>query len=138
MRDIMLIVHFISVALLVGTAFSTFILNQIFKREQENKIKLQSLILPLNYISKTGLTLLILSGGYLMTPFWPALGIMPLLIVKLVIAGILLGTVILVSIKAKQAKKYQTQNAFNKVKSLQNINLILGIATVFIAVFIFH
>ncbi len=139
MRDIMLIVHILSVAIFVGASFSFFILNKVTgKWHEEIKNKFNSALLSLNYLGKTGLTLLIISGGYLMTPYWSLLGEMPLLVTKLTLVFVLLIVLVLLSIKAKKAKKSQQSGDFQKVNILQQVNLIISIAVVIMAILVFH
>ncbi len=139
MRDIMLIVHILSVAIFVGSSFSFFMLNKVTgKWNEEIKNKFDSALLSLNYLGKTGLTLLIISGGYLMTPYWSLLGEKPLLVTKLAFVFVLLIVLVLLSIKAKKAKKSQQSGDFQKVNILQLVNLIISIAVVIVAILVFH
>ncbi len=138
MREPMLIIHLISVATFVGAALSSFILNKVAnKQESSTKLSIKSALLSLNYLGKTGLTLLIITGGYLMTPYWPALGQMPLLIAKLSVVVILLVVLVMLSIKAKKAKKEKTESAFIPLDKLNALNLFLGIAVIALAVLVF-
>ncbi|GAF01453.1 hypothetical protein [Saccharicrinis fermentans] len=110
MRNPMLIIHLLSVATFIGAALSAFVLSRVAdKLDQEGKIKVKTALLSLNYLGKTGLTLLVITGGYLMTPYWAALGSMPLLVTKLIIVVVLLVVLVLLSIQAKKAKKNPSQ-----------------------------
>ena len=134
----MLIIHLLSVATFVGAALSAFVLNKVANKfDPADKLKVNSALLSLNYLGKTGLTLLIITGGYLMTPYWSALGAMPLLLAKLVIVVILLIVLVLLSIKGKKAKKNPSESTFSAVSKLNNLNLLLGVIIIFLAVIIF-
>ncbi|WP_027473674.1 hypothetical protein [Saccharicrinis fermentans] len=138
MRNPMLIIHLLSVATFIGAALSAFVLSRVAdKLDQEGKIKVKTALLSLNYLGKTGLTLLVITGGYLMTPYWAALGSMPLLVTKLIIVVVLLVVLVLLSIQAKKAKKNPSPDAFVAVSKINTINLILGVAVVVLAVLIF-
>jgi uncharacterized membrane protein len=139
MRDIMLIVHLISVAAFIGAAISGLVMFRVSKKQnREIFLKINTSLLSLNYIGKAGLTLLIISGGYLMTPYWAVLGAMPLLLSKLSLVMLLLILLITTSIWAKKAKKIQTTEAFNKLNLIQNFNLLISIAVIILAVLVFH
>jgi heme/copper-type cytochrome/quinol oxidase subunit 2 len=139
MRDVMLIIHILSVAIFIGAAISGFILKRVSNKfDNELFVKFNSGLLSLNYLGKTGLTLLIITGGYLMTPYWSVLGTMPLLITKLTLVVLLLVLLVVISIRAKKAKKEQESQAFNKLVPLQNLNLAISIIVLILAVLVFH
>ncbi|MGQ1787543.1 MULTISPECIES: hypothetical protein [unclassified Saccharicrinis] len=138
MRNPMLIIHLLSVATFVGAALSAFVLSRVASKfDSEGKLKVNTALLSLNYLGKTGLTLLIITGGYLMTPYWAALGAMPLLVAKLAIVVILLVVLVLLSIKAKKAKKNPTEGSFAAVSKINTLNLILGVVVIVLAVLVF-
>ena len=138
MRELMLIIHIISVALFLGAAFSGYIINLVAKKkEDEGLLNIYTALLSLNYLGKTGLTLLIITGGYLMTPYWQALGAMPILIAKLALVIVLLILLVVISIKAKQARHNPSVTNFMKLKPFQNISLVVSIVVVILAVMVF-
>jgi len=138
MRNPMLIIHILSVVTFVGAALSAFVLNKVAnKLNTTEKINIKSALLSLNYLGKTGLTLLIITGGYLMTPYWSALGAMPLLAAKLTIVVVLLIVLVLLSIKSKKAKKDPSEHTFVAVSKLNLLNLVLGLVVVTLAVLVF-
>ncbi len=138
MRNPMLIIHLLSVATFVGAAFSAFVLSKVAnKLETSDKLKVNSVLLTLNYFGKTGLILLIITGGYLMTPYWSALGVMPLFTAKLAFVVLLLIVLVLLSIKAKKAKKEPSDSSFATVRKLNTLNLLLGVAVIVLAVLVF-
>jgi hypothetical protein len=65
-----------------------------------------------------GLGLLIVSGLYLITPYWKMLGSMPLLIAKLVLVVALTTLIGMITIRSKQAK---TGNAAEQMEKNGNI-----------------
>ncbi|TLX76084.1 hypothetical protein E9993_07690 [Labilibacter sediminis] len=139
MRDVMLIVHLLSIAMFVGAGFSAFVLNKAAKKLDSATIDgYNKISLTLNYLSKTGLTLLILSGGYLMTPYWAILGQMPLLLTKLILVVVVIILLVLLAIYAKKAKQTNDKKYFAKVNNLQFLNLLAGIVIIVLAVLVFH
>ena len=85
-----------------------------------------------------GLALLLISGFYLITPFWKTLGTMPTLIAKLVGVVIL---VILINTFAWYEKKAKQGNAavyFGKMEKLGPVALLVAIVIVVLATLTFH
>ena len=71
MREEMLVVHLVGLIMGVGTSFSFIFLGIAgSKLEKEERLKFALNTFPLARMGHIGLTLLIISGGYLMTPFW--------------------------------------------------------------------
>ncbi len=138
MRNPMLIIHLLSVVMFVGAALSAFVLSKVANKfDSQFKLAINRALLSLNYLGKTGLTLLVITGGYLMTPYWKALGVMPLLVTKLSVVVILIVVLVLLSIKAKKAKKQPGDSTFGAVNKLNAVNLFLGVATIILAVLVF-
>ncbi len=138
MRNPMLIIHLLSVVMFVGAALSAFVLSRVANKfDSQFKLAINRALLSLNYLGKTGLTLLFITGGYLMTPYWKALGDMPLLVSKLSLVVIMIAVLVLLSIKAKKAKKKPSEGSFAAVNKLNTVNLFLGVATIILAVLVF-
>ena len=78
MRDIMLIVHFIGLAMGLGTSIAFMIFGiASSKMEKEEGQKFIVNAFTLSKMGNIGIVLLIISGGYLITPYWPILTSMP-------------------------------------------------------------
>ncbi|SMO66907.1 hypothetical protein SAMN06265379_104258 [Saccharicrinis carchari] len=138
MRNPMLIVHLLSVVMFVGAALSAFVLSKTANKfEPQLKMAVNRALLTLNYLGKTGLTLLVITGGYLMTPYWAALGVMPLLITKLSVVGVLIVVLVILSIKAKKAKKQPSEGSYGAVNKLNTLSFALGLVTIILAVLVF-
>src|SRR5690554_7704027 len=74
MRDTMLILHFIGLAMGLGTAFAhAFLGFASSKLSKDEAIKLKSNTKILGRMGSIGLILLLVSGVYLILPFWNAL-----------------------------------------------------------------
>src|SRR6185436_1802645 len=106
MRDLMLLIHFIGLAMAVGTGFANLFLGvAASKLEPAERGKFMSNTMILTRMGHTGLGLLLLSGFYLITPFWKTLGEMPLLIVKLSLVGLQVILVSVLTIMVRKAKQ---------------------------------
>ena len=91
MREAMLFTHFPGLALGVGPGFANLFIvtaNKNIPREEMPKFMFR--LRALGYMGLTGITLLIISGGYLATPYWSVLSTMPLFIAKLSLVVVLL------------------------------------------------
>jgi hypothetical protein len=138
MRDVMLVLHFIGLAMALGTGFANFFLGIASSKlppEQAQKFSLHALALTM--MGHTGLGLLIVSGGYLMTPYWKSLGQMPLLTAKLVLVLVLIVLVSVLTAKGKKAKKGDVQQ-FAKIKPIGQMTLLTALVIVTLAVLVFH
>ncbi|MBR9977497.1 MAG: hypothetical protein KFH87_05365 [Bacteroidetes bacterium] len=139
MRDIMLIVHFIGLAMGLGTSFAHLFLGKAAARmdaADARKFRLQSF--ALNNMGHIGLALLIISGGYLMTPYWNMLPASPMLIAKLslvLVLGALLG---IISAKVRKARQGDADTHLRKIAPLGRIALVTTVVIIVLAVYVFH
>jgi len=135
----MLILHFIGLTMGLGTGFAHAFLGFIttkMKSDEAMQFRLHSLVL--SRMGHIGIALLLISGFYMITPYWKLLGSMPLLVVKLVLVGILIVLITLISIAGSKAKKGYAEEHLKKMELLGKFTLLIGIAIVVIAVYIFH
>ena len=140
MKDIMLIIHFVGLVMGVGTSFAfIFLVKAKLKMEKGDGQKFLLSTLPLGKMSQIGLFLLVLSGGYLMTPHWASLASSHLLMTKLALVVVLIGIVVALSSIAKKAKKGDnTEKQIKKIELLFKLALLTGLTIVTLAVFYFH
>jgi uncharacterized membrane protein len=134
----MLIVHFIGLAMGLGTSFAHMFLGFAAEKmtaEEAAKFRLHTLILA--RMGHIGITLLIVSGIYLILPFWNTLPENPLLITKLVLVVLLIILISLISIKTKKAKAGDPSQ-FKQVAPLGKMTLVTALVIVIVAVLIFH
>ena len=139
MRDVMLIIHFIGLAMGIGTSFAFMFLGIASSRMEEKegqKFRLNTF--ALSKMGHIGLALLFISGGYLMTPYWKTLTTSPLLITKLVLVLALAAFIGIISSAANKAKKSDAETHLKKIESLGKLALLTGLAIVVLAVYIFH
>lgn len=139
MREAMLIIHFLGLAMGLGASFSFMFLGIAgSKMEAEEGKKFTLNTFTLSRMGHIGLFMLILSGLYLMTPFWGSLMSLPMLMVKLFLVLFLTITVIILSVYSKRAKQGDTESNLKKIESLGKVSLLSGIAIVLLAVLIFR
>lgn len=135
----MLMIHFLGLAMGLGTSFAFMFLGiarSKMDKEEGKKFALNTFALAT--MGHIGLGLLIVSGFYLITPFWGSLASMPLLIAKLVLVLTLTISVSLASVYTRRAKKGDTHASLKKIASLGKVALLSGIAIVVLAVLIFR
>ncbi len=133
----MLILHFIGLAMGLGTSFAFFFLGRISsKMEPEEGKKFIMNAFSISMMGNIGLILLFISGGYLMTPYWSVLGSSPILITKLVLFLALGAFIGIISSKIKKAKKGDHAQ-LSKTPVLGRLALLTGIAIVICAVLYF-
>lgn len=139
MRDAMLILHFIGLAMGVGTSIGFMFLGMASAKMEKNEaLKFMLNSFALSKMGQIGLVLLVLSGGYLMTPYWKALPQMPLLITKLILVLVLGALIGIISSKARKAKSGDTEAELKKMAPFGRISLLVGLAIIILAVLIFH
>jgi len=138
MRDTALIIHFIGLAMGLGTSFANLFLGLAMAKMPPEEAKSFGIkAMALTKMGHIGITLLILSGLYLMSPYWRILSEMPLLIAKLTLVVFL---VILISIITSAGIKLRNGDASQMkiIKPLGRLTLITALAIVVIAVSVFH
>jgi hypothetical protein len=123
----------------MGAGFTNFFIGMANKNM--NKDEAPKFFLKLRvtgYMGLTGIVLLILSGGYLMTPYWSLLSTMPMLITKLILVGLLLIVILIMDRKWSGAVKNNGGPDLLAMPKLGRIALPLGLAIIILAVLIFH
>jgi hypothetical protein len=139
MKDAMLIVHFLGLAMGLGTSLGFMFLGfagSKMEKSEAQKFTLNSF--ALSKMGQTGLVLLVLSGLYLLNPFWQNLSQMPLLITKLVLVLVLGALIGIISSNAKKAKAGDTEKYLNRIKPLGMLSLLTVLTILILAVLIFH
>ena len=139
MRETMLIFHFVGLAMGLGTGFAhAFLGAATTKMSAEETIKFRLNSLVLGNMGRIGILLLLISGFYLITPYWKVLSSMPLLVVKLALVAILIVLITLINIAGKKALNGDAANQLKKMGTLGKLTLIVSLAIVIVAVNIFH
>lgn len=139
MKDTMLIVHFLGLILGMGAGVSNFFIgmsNRNMPKEERPKFFLRLRVS--GYLGLSGIILLILSGGYLMTPYWAALPSMPTLIAKLALVVVLLILILIMDQKWRGAVKNNGGPDLMALPKLGRFALPIGILIIILAVLTFH
>ena len=139
MREAMLIFHFLGMTMGLGASFAFFFLGFArakMEREESRKLAMNTSIL--SRMGHIGLSMLIISGFYLITPYWATLNARPLLIAKLILVGILTATVIVMSIYSRRARKGASASTLKRISVLGKVSLSSAILIVLLAVLTFR
>ncbi len=135
----MLIIHFLGIAMLLGTGFAYMFLEiPNSKRDKKDSLDFTIKLSPLSIMGYVGLTALIISGGYLILPYWPTIGNNPLLLTKLILVIMIVIITSIMKILTKKAKKENSETLMNVVGKLSRLPLMLGLFIIILAVYIFH
>ncbi len=139
MRELMLILHFLGLTMGLGTGFAHAFLGSITgKMSPEEALKFRMNSLVLSRMGHIGIGLLLISGFYLITPYWKVLSSFPLLMVKLSLVAVLIVLITLISIAARKAKQGDAERQLKKMELLGKLTLLVGISIVVVAVNTFH
>ena len=138
MREVMLFTHFLGMLLAIGPIaiilFSGIVTS---KMDKDQAIGFRHGLFRLVIIAHIGITLALVSGGYLMTPYWKQLGDMPLLIAKLIFYAVLLFTLSMISVSSRKARENQAAASIQKPLNWARISFIVGLAIIILATVIF-
>ncbi len=135
----MLIIHFVGLVMGLGTSFAHAFLGiatSKMSKDEATKFRMHSLVL--SRMGHIGISLLIISGLYLMTPYWSILPTSPLLILKLTLVALLVTLITLIGFSTKRAKKGDAETELRKMEQYGKMTLLVGLIIVVVAVFIFH
>ncbi|RYE16915.1 MAG: hypothetical protein EOP51_24910 [Sphingobacteriales bacterium] len=139
MRDVMLILHFVGLVMGLGTSFAHAFLDKLIsKMEPEAAVKFRLQVMLLSRMGYLGIVLLIISGIYLVIPYWSTISSNPLLIIKLSLVFILSILIILIGQGTRKAQQGNAAHHLKKIEPLGKLTLLIGITIVIIAVNIFH
>lgn len=138
MREVMLVFHFIGLAMGLGTSFGFMFLGMASaKMEPAEAMKFRLQSFALSRMGHVGLTLLVLSGLYLITPYWSKLSAMPFLIVKLVLVLTLGALIGMISSLGRKAQLGNAEENMKKLGPLGRVSLLTTLVIVILAVYIF-
>jgi uncharacterized membrane protein len=139
MRETMLIFHFLGLAMGIGVSFTHFFLGvSRAKIPAPDRKKDVIRALSLGIMGDIGITLLVVSGLFLMKPYWPTLLESGLLMTKLSLVIVLLILLTVIRINSSKAIKNQDGELPKIIGKLGKITLPLGIIIVILAVMQFH
>ncbi|RAV97805.1 hypothetical protein DQQ10_26910 [Pseudochryseolinea flava] len=135
----MLFFHFIGITMGLGTSFAhAFLGIAAAKMSTEEAAKFRMHTLVLGKMGHVGLALLLVSGFYLITPYWKSLADMPLLIVKLVLVLTLIILIVIITRASKKAQQGDAEGQLKKMAAVGKLTLIVALAIVGVAIAVFH
>lgn len=139
MREAMLILHFVGLVMGLGTSFAMLFLGMASaKMEPAKGREFMVNATVVSRMGQIGLVILLISGGYLMTPYWAALPEQPLLVVKLLLFLVLGGLIGILSSKARKARAGDAEAQLKAMAPLGRLAMLTGVAIVVLAVLVFH
>ena len=139
MKVTMLILHFLGLAMGLGTGFAhAFLGNAESKMDRTEAKKFRLQIKSLSTMGNIGTIMLIGSGIYLIIPYWPSITAFPLLILKLVLVAILEILVLLIGWENRRAYKDDAIENSKRLGFMGKLTLMISITIIIIAVNIFH
>jgi hypothetical protein len=123
----------------LGTSFAhAFLGIAAAKMSPEEVVKFRVHTLVLSKMGNVGIALLVISGLYLITPFWSVLTSMPLLMTKLALVIILIMLIIAINILVKKARNADAGIHLQKMGVVGRMTLVVALTIVVLAVFVFH
>jgi hypothetical protein len=139
MKETMFVFHLLGLILSMGAGLVSFFLKPAIKKlEPEERVKFVLKLRILGKMGVVGLTFLVLSGGYLMTPYWKVLSERPAIIAKLSLVLVLIVLTIIMDLKWKGALKNNGGPDLMALPKLGMIALPVGIMILILAVISFH
>jgi hypothetical protein len=134
MHDAMLILHFLGLVMGLGTGFAFIFLgvgNADLKGEDARTFRQRTSILT--RMGAIGLALLVVSGLFLMGPYWNVLPDLPLLIAKLVLVVVMIVLITLLTFAVGKGERWAARS-----EVLGKIMLLTSLSTLVLAVLVFH
>lgn len=123
----------------LGTSFANMFLGiASSKMEASEAKKFRLHTLALSKMGQIGLVLLVISGIFLMTPYWQLLPSSPLLIAKLLLVAALVTMVTIISMAGARAKAGDADAQFKKIQPIGKVTLLVGLLIVILAVSYFR
>lgn len=139
MRETMLILHFIGLSMGLGTSFAhAFLGAATAKMSPDEAVKFRVHSLVLANMGNVGIGLLVISGLYLITPYWSVLTSMPLLMAKLALVVVLIILITMINALVKKARSGDAEVHLKKMATIGKMTLIVALTIVILAVSVFH
>lgn len=139
MRETMLILHFIGLSMGLGTSFAhAFLGAATAKMSPDEAVKFRVHSLVLANMGNVGIGLLVISGLYLITPYWSVLTSMPLLMAKLALVVVLIILITMINALVKKTRSGDAEVYLKKMATIGKMTLIIALTIVILAVSVFH
>ncbi len=139
MRELILIIHILSLILSLGSMTTFIIIRKDISRVSgcESNFALITIRKFLN-IAYIGMFFMVLSGLYLIIPFWSAIGTMPLVHIKITAVVLWLFILILLGVSLKRIKPETYLSNDVKIGLLSFLSVLFGLIVVALAIFAFE
>ena len=135
----MLILHLIGLAMGLGTSFAhAFLANTLSKLEPSEAAKFRTHSKGLSQMGTVGTVLLLVSGIYLLIPFWPVITTLPLLVLKLVLFVILVVLIFFINQGARNNYHNQNEENLKRIELMGKFAMVIGVTIVILAVNVFE
>lgn len=139
MRELLLIIHFIGLAMGLGTGFAHLFLGMASeKMSKEQSLDFSLKIQAVNKMGRIGTLLLLVSGVGLIIPMYDVILSTPLLMLKLSCVVLLVVLLEILKGYCKKALNGEAEEYLAKMKKIGKITLPLSILIVVLAVLVFH
>ena len=139
MKDIMLVFHELGLVLTIGSSlFFLIIKNNLRTIQSLDADKFYSISSRFRVMTYIGFGVMILSGGYLMTPYWSTFGSFPMIHIKVTIVLIWLLSMMILGMSSKRIKQNSPNKYFSRLVMMNTLSVIFGVFTVIIATLSFH
>ena len=140
MKTIMLVVHFLGLAMGIGTGIGHIFLGTATKKmDRSEALKFIMNSFALSKMGTIGIILLVLSGSYLIIPYWSNILEFPFLVIKLCLVAILIVILLIIGSLSRKANHSPSPEPYLKViKSISPFSLLTAILIVIMAVLTFH
>ena len=139
MRELILIIHILSLILSLGSMVTFIIIRKDISRLSGCK-SIFALITIRKFlnIAYIGMFFMIISGLYLIIPYWSAIGTMPLVHIKITAVVLWLIILILLGVSLKRVKPETYLSNDVKIGLLSFLSVLLGLIVVALAIFAFE
>ncbi len=135
----MLILHIIGIVMGMGTGFAhTFLGNSMAKMKPDEAMKLCIQTLALTKMGNIGMILSVLSGFYLIIPYWNSLFENSLLILKLILVITLAVLITMINLFSTKVLKGETEVYLKKIEILGKFTMVIDFSIIILAVSVFH
>lgn len=139
MRDLMLILHFLGLVMGLGTGIAhLFIGISASKMSAEEAKKFLAQSKALSPMGIIGMVLLVVSGVFLIIPYWNSILHMPMLMLKLFLVIILIVLITMIHLTDYNPNPAKPEAQSRKAALLGKMALVVSLTTLIVAVLVFH
>ena len=139
MKQILLLLHFLGLISGTGAGLAVYVIGMLAGRfDPACRRDVLIHLFPLRYLSYFGLLLLILSGGMMISPYWPGIAGNHWLVAKLALVFVLVALAAIGAYQMHRIKLGKGESAFKMLGLAGKLSLVASLAVVLCAVYSFH